>query len=103
MPNRSRVLAEPLCPPPTSSRLALFESSVVAISQQFEQFSQRNGWLERLSVGCQRARHSDEREEEGGRGGEGSESGGAEDYRGTSLIRNTPLLGPYSRTIPRVL
>ena len=25
------------------------------------------------------------------------------DCRGTSLIRNTPLLGPYSRTIPRVL
>ena len=25
------------------------------------------------------------------------------EYRGTSLIRNTPLLGPYSRTIPRVL
>ena len=24
-------------------------------------------------------------------------------YRGTSLIRNTPLLEPYSRTIPRVL
>ena len=24
-------------------------------------------------------------------------------YRGTSLIGNTPLLGPYSRTIPRVL
>ena len=24
-------------------------------------------------------------------------------YRGTSLIRNTPLLRPYSRTIPRVL
>ena len=24
-------------------------------------------------------------------------------YRGTSLIRNTPLLGPYSRTKPRVL
>ena len=24
-------------------------------------------------------------------------------YRGTSLIRNGPLLGPYSRTIPRVL
>jgi hypothetical protein len=23
-------------------------------------------------------------------------------YRGTSLIRNSPLLGPYSRTIPRV-
>ena len=23
--------------------------------------------------------------------------------RGTLLIRNTPLLGPYSRTIPRVL
>ena len=25
------------------------------------------------------------------------------DYRGTSLIRNTPLIGPYRRTIPRVL
>ena len=24
-------------------------------------------------------------------------------YRGTSLIRNTPLLGPYSRTMPRAL
>jgi len=24
-------------------------------------------------------------------------------YRGTSLISNTPLLGPYGRTIPRVL
>ena len=24
-------------------------------------------------------------------------------YRGTSLIRNTPLLGPHSRTIPRAL
>ena len=24
-------------------------------------------------------------------------------YRGTSLIRSTPLLGPYSRTIPEVL
>ena len=24
-------------------------------------------------------------------------------YRSTSLIRNTPLLGPYSRTMPRVL
>jgi len=24
-------------------------------------------------------------------------------YRVTSLIRNTPLLGPYSRTIPRVV
>ena len=24
-------------------------------------------------------------------------------YRGTSFIRNTPLLGPYSRTMPRVL
>ena len=24
-------------------------------------------------------------------------------YRGTSLIRNTPLLGPYRRTIPGVL
>ena len=26
-----------------------------------------------------------------------------EAYRVTSLIRNIPLLGPYSRTIPRVL
>ena len=25
------------------------------------------------------------------------------DYRGTSLIGNIPLVGPYSRTIPRVL
>ena len=25
------------------------------------------------------------------------------DYRGTSLIRNSAPLGPYSRTIPRVL
>ena len=25
------------------------------------------------------------------------------DYRGTSLIRNNPLLAPYNRTIPRVL
>ena len=24
-------------------------------------------------------------------------------YRGTSPIRNTPLLGPYSRTLPRVI
>ena len=24
-------------------------------------------------------------------------------YRGTSLIRNTPLLGPYSRTLPGVI
>jgi len=24
-------------------------------------------------------------------------------YRGTSFIRNTPLLGPYSKTLPRVL
>jgi len=24
-------------------------------------------------------------------------------YRGTSLIRNTPLLEPYSRTMPRVI
>ena len=23
-------------------------------------------------------------------------------YRGTSLIRNTPLPGPYSRTVPRL-
>ena len=28
---------------------------------------------------------------------------GSGGYRGTSLIRNTPLLRPYSRTIPRVL
>ena len=26
-----------------------------------------------------------------------------EAYRGTSPVRNTPLLGPYSKTIPRVL
>ena len=25
------------------------------------------------------------------------------DYRGTSLIRNNPLLGPYSRLMPRAL
>jgi len=25
------------------------------------------------------------------------------DYRGISLISNTPLLGPYGRTIPRVV
>ena len=25
------------------------------------------------------------------------------EYRGTSLLRNTPLLGPYSRTMPRVI
>ena len=24
-------------------------------------------------------------------------------YRGTSLIRNTPRVGPYNRTLPRVL
>ena len=24
-------------------------------------------------------------------------------YRGTSLIRNRPLLGPYSRTMPKVI
>ena len=24
-------------------------------------------------------------------------------YRGTSVIRNTPLLGPYRRTIPSVI
>jgi len=29
-------------------------------------------------------------------------TGGAQ-YKGTSLIRNTPLLEPYSRTLPRVL
>jgi len=29
--------------------------------------------------------------------------GGELRYRGTPLIRNTPLLGPYRRTIPRVL
>ena len=25
------------------------------------------------------------------------------EYRGTSLIRNNPLLGPYGRPMPRVL
>ena len=25
------------------------------------------------------------------------------EYKGTSLIRNSPLLGPYSRPMPRVL
>ena len=25
------------------------------------------------------------------------------DYRGTSLIRNSPFLGPYSRLMPRAL
>ena len=25
------------------------------------------------------------------------------EYKGTSLIRNTSLLGPYSRTIPRII
>ena len=28
---------------------------------------------------------------------------GVQGYRGTSLISNTPLLGPYNRTIPRFL
>ena len=56
----------PFAPPPTSCRLAFHESSVVSISQQFEQNSQRNGWLERLRVGSQRARQSIEREERGG-------------------------------------
>ena len=28
---------------------------------------------------------------------------GGDGYRGVSLIRNTPLLGPYSKTVPRVL
>ena len=28
---------------------------------------------------------------------------GDELYRGIALIRNTPLLGPYGRTIPRVI
>ena len=40
------------------------------------------------------------------RGGTWSEGGKLDDsvpYRGTSLIRNTPLLEPYSRTIPRVV
>jgi len=27
----------------------------------------------------------------------------AREYRGSSLIRNTPLLGPYGRTVPRAL
>ena len=31
------------------------------------------------------------------------EAGLARQYRGTSLIRNSPLLGPYSRTVPRAL
>ena len=29
--------------------------------------------------------------------------GELERYRGTSLIRNNPLLGPYIRTMPRAL
>jgi len=39
----------------------------------------------------------------------GSGAGGCFDrmagvrYRGTSRIRNTPLLGPYSRSIPKVM
>ena len=32
-----------------------------------------------------------------------SEGLGSRVHRGTLLIRNTPLLRPYSRTIPRVL
>ena len=31
------------------------------------------------------------------------ETPNAPPYKGTSLIRNTPLLGPYRRTISRVL
>jgi hypothetical protein len=27
----------------------------------------------------------------------------ASEYRGTSLIRNSALLGPYSRTVPRAI
>ena len=33
--------------------------------------------------------------------GVAQDGGGA--YRGTLLMRNTPILGPYSRAIPRVL
>jgi hypothetical protein len=36
-------------------------------------------------------------------GGIGARAAHGIGYRGTSLIRNTPLLGPYSRTLPRVL
>ena len=28
---------------------------------------------------------------------------GPDDYRGTSFIRSTPLLGPYSKPVPRNL
>ena len=31
------------------------------------------------------------------------ERGGSQRYRGTSLIRNRLLLGPYSRTMPRTI
>jgi hypothetical protein len=34
------------------------KSSVVSLSQQFEQYSQKNGKLERLSVGCPRELHN---------------------------------------------
>ena len=53
----------------------------MSISQQFEQYSQGNGWLERLSIGGQRARQSVEREGGGGGGGESSERGEAEDSK----------------------
>jgi len=52
-------------------------------------------------------REKEEREvrEEGvGGGGVGSVHGArVSRYRGTSLIRNTPSVGPYRRTLPRVL
>ena len=35
--------------------------------------------------------------------GEGAEDGFRVRYRGTSLISNSPPLGPYSRTMPRAL
>ena len=38
----------------------------------------------------------------GGRAGREREAE-MEAYRGTSLIRNSALLGPYSRTVPKAL
>ena len=35
--------------------------------------------------------------------GGGTSHFNTDDNRGTSLVRNTPLLGPYHRTIPRVI
>ena len=42
-------------------------------------------------------------EEEGGRCGFGIKGGECKVYRGTSLIRNCFLLGPYCRLMPRAL